>query len=337
MNNRNRRVVFLTLMAAVLCLAWTAASWAKPEVEVFEDETGQKAVNFHHPTLVDAPLGGVKRYYPDFSFYMDVSGDGYPELVACGENQTNGQVSCQVKDIHGKVDVCSFDILNANYEILRWVANVRFTGLPLYAYACGRRLADSAVECQLFDFATGALQKQFLAVPPGMDASSGLSLYMSDFDTDGNPATPEWGFAFRKASSGQVYLRLVNPLTGVQMMQTKVLNPNYAFSPGSIYFRDMDGDGIREIIGCARHRVTGQFACEVRKMTNGKLLKTFPLLTANHYVSMFSFSDFDGNSMTTEIIACGWHLGTKQLKCEVRKGDGKLYTSFLPLGNAFVP
>ncbi len=337
MNKTKKSVLFLALTAAVLCLVWAGASWALLEVEVVKDETGQKVVHFHQSTATDGPLGVVKRYYPDFSFYMDPSGDGHDDLVVCGEKQTNGQVSCQVKDIRGKADICSFDVLNADYEILRWVDDVYFAGLPVYAYACGRRLADSAAECQLFDFATGALKGQFLAVPPGMDVSSGLSVYMSYLDTDGNATTPEWGFAYRKASTGQVYFRVVNPLTGVLMMQTKVLNPNYAFSPGNTSLRDMDGDGVREIVGCARNRVTGQYACEVRKMTNGELLKTIPLLTPKHYVSSVSFLNFDNDPKSTEIIACGWHLGTKQLKCEVRKRDGKIYTSFFPLGNHFVP
>ena len=337
MNKANGSVLFLTLTAAVLCLAWAGASWAQPEVEVVKDETGHKVLHFHQRTATEGHLGVVKRYYPDFSFYPEVSGDGYNDLVVCGEKQTNGQVSCQVKDIRGKADICSFDLLSADYEILKWVDDVQFTGLPLYAYACGRRLSDNAVECQLFDFATGTPQGQFLAVPPGMDVNSGLSIYMSYFDTDGNSTTPEWGFAYRKASSEQVYLRVVNPLTGVQMMQTKVMNPNYTFGPGNTSQRDMDGDGVREIVGCARNRVTGQYACEVRKMTNGKLLKTIPLLTPKYYVYSVSFMNFDDNSKTMEIIACGWHLGTKQLKCEVRKRDGKIYTSFLPLGNHFVP
>ena len=247
-------------------------SLAQPKVAVVEDETDQKVLHFDLRAAAHGHVGVVKRYSPDFSFYPDVSGDGRNDLIVCGENQTNGQVSCQVKDIRGKAEICSFDVLNADYEIVKWVDHVEFPGLPCDAYACGRRLADNASECQLFDFSTGVLQGHFLVVPPGMDVNSGFSLYRYNLDTDGNSTTPEWGFAYRKAATEQVYFRVVNPLTGVKMMETKVMNPNYAFNPGSTNQYDMDGDGVKEIVGCGRNRVTGQYACEIRKMTNGKLL-----------------------------------------------------------------
>ncbi len=334
---RSKQSVLLLLIAGFLCLVWTATSWAWLEVQTTKLEAGKMVIHYTKNPVSEVAPGSVKRYNPNFSFYVNSNGDNYNDVLTCGENQKTGQVSCQIQDVHGKAPLCAFDLLTPGYDAGGSIQEQWFTGSQTFFVGCGVRLSDNALECQYFDRATCTLQGQFVAVPAGSDPYVGFNSYMGyGFDTDNDSTTPEFGFTYVDAATQQTYFRLVNPFTNRALVSIKILDPTYErwLYPNST---DMDGNNREELTTCARNRLSGQFVCEVRRLNNGGLIRTIPFLGPQYHVDDWSWNYYDNNSNTQEMIVCGWHLDSKQLRCQVKDYTGKVYANFYPLGDDYVP
>ena len=337
MTIRWKQSFLLLPIACLLCLVWTTTSWAWLEVQTTKVEAGKKVVRYSKHPVSQVAVGSVKRYNPDFNFYVNSNGDSYDDLLTCGENQKTGQISCQIQDVHGKAPLCAFDVLTPDYDTGPSIYETWFTGSQYFFVGCGVRLSDDALECQYFDRSTCALKGQFLAAPPGSDQHRGFNWYLGyGFDIDSDSTTPEFGFTYVDAATQQTFFRLVNPFTGVELVNIKMLGPTYDryLSPN---FTDMDGNNREELTTCARNRLSGQFVCEVRRLNNGTLIRTIPFLGPQYYVDDWSWNYYDNNSNTQEMIVCGWHLDSKQLRCQVKDYTGKVYANFYPLGDDYVP
>jgi len=114
----------------------------------------------------------ARRLDPYFTLYYDLTGDGIADIIACAENQSNGQINCQTINTATESVIGNMNILTPAYLVGNYLTIYDFNADDsLDGLACGIKLSDGSVECQIKDLKTGATVGvgQFVAIPPGSE------------------------------------------------------------------------------------------------------------------------------------------------------------------------
>ena len=337
-----KKICFLIFMA-VLVFIWEISAYGQLNVQVVKDDLGVERVVFTQARSDVSIMSVARRLNPDFTLYYDLTDDSIADIIACGENQSSGQIKCQTINTATKTVMANINILTPAYLVGTYLTIYDFNAdNSLDGLACGIRLSDGAVECQIKDLKTGASVGvgQFVAIPPGTDHDGELYSFSYSIytDVDGDSNTGEISFCWQKAADQQIYCRVVNPLTGIALTpDMKALNPNYDLDSYSASFSDVNADGKDELIACARNRVSGQFVCQVKNVTTGALIKNINLLTTSDYVADYIWADYAPAFTGEEIMACGWNTSTKQPRCEIKRLNDTLMKSINVLSPSVVP
>jgi hypothetical protein len=324
--------VLVCLAVAVLC-AQTAHGFL--EVQVMKNDKGQETYHFRRAPD-SAPVdraGAVSRQEPYFSYYYDFNGDSVADLMACGEDQGTGQVYCEVKNMLTNGVISHFNVLDPGYEVGNYLTVKDFTGGGHQeALACGMKYSDRSVACQVINPATGTVVvPTFTAVPAGIDPETGYSLN-TYVNVDGDWNTPEIALSWKKASTEQIYCRVLSPATrAVLMPTTPVLTPAYDFQPYSVSFTDVNANNKDELYCVARNRATGQTVCQFRNGETGSLIKDVGLLTSSDYVRSYQIGQYETSTTAYEIIACGWNTLSKQPWCQIKRINNTVFKTVKPV------
>ena len=337
-----KKICFLILMA-VLVFIWEISAYGQLDVQVVKDDFGVEKVVFTKTQSDVSIMSMARQLDPDFTLYYDLTGDSIADIIACAENQSNGQMKCQTINTATKTVMANIDILTPAYLVRSYLTISDFNADGSYdGLGCGIRLSDSAVECQIKDLKTGALVGvgQFVAIPPGTDHDGDLYSfsYSTYTDVDGDSNTREISFCWQKAADQQMYCRVLNPLAGAALTpDMKVLTPNYDLYSYSASFSDVNADGKDELVACARNRVSGQFVCQVENGSTGALIKNINLMTTSDYVADYTWANYDTAFTGEEIMACGWNTSTKQPKCQIKRLNNTLMKNINVLSPSYVP
>ncbi len=337
-----KKICFLILMA-VSVLTWEISAYGQLDVQVVKDDFGVERVVFTKAQNDVSIMSVARRIDPDFTLYYDLTGDSIADIIACAENQSNGQMRCQTINTATKTVMANINILTPAYLVGTYLTISDFNADSSYdGLACGIRISDSAVECQIKDLKTGASVGvgQFVAIPSGSDYDGSVYSFSYSIYTniDGDSNTREISFCWTKATDQQMYCRVVDPLIGTALTPNmKVLNPNYDLSIYSASFSDVNDDGNDELIACARNRISGQFVCQVENGSTGALIKNINLLTTSDYVADYAWADYAPAFAGEEIMACGWNTSTKQPRCEIKRLNNTLMKTINVLSPSFVP
>ena len=336
---RGRVVLGLVLIAvAFLCVQM---AYGFLDVQVVKNDTGvEKLVFKPAPDFEPIAQGPVQRRTPYFLPYYDWSGDGMPDVFACGENQDTGLVKCQSRDSITNVQLANFNLLTPEYSVSVYPYLVDINGDGKYELAaCGIKFSDNSVWCQMKNPANGAnIGSIFQVAPAGIVYEDGFSM-TTYLNVDGNPDTREMGVCWRKASNQQVYCRVYDSGTHAAMTpEMPVLSRNYDMSPSTPDFGDVNGDGKSELYAIARNRATGLTVWQVKTGETGALIKNVSLMSASDYVTNRQIGQYEAASAAYEMMACGWNTATKQPWCEIKRLDNTVFKTITPiLGPGYVP
>jgi hypothetical protein len=327
----------------IALFAFTSMSWAKMDVKK-TNENGVITLSFKSvepaskdvaPEVVPAV---VKRYDPSIdTYYLYYNADAVPDITACGENQSTGQVTCKIYNpLTGGV-LATVNILDGSYDLNPY--SVWFTDVngdsKIDAVGCGVKLSDHSVVCQIKTVSTGAVVKQFTAIPANTIGYGTLWYY--DFRI--SFGYPHWSVRYLQASNQQIYFKTVNPLTGATVVAPiPALNKFYDASLYSPDYTNINGVAGNELVTCARNHMSGQFVCEIKNGTTGALIKNITLLGTSDTMQTWGFdTNYDTLSAVDEFIGCGWLVTTRQPRCQIKKQDNTQFKLFNILDPTFVP
>jgi hypothetical protein len=324
----------------IALFAFTSMSWAKMNVKKTTEngvitltfESVDKAADKSAPEEATASV--VKRYDPSFETYHYYNTDAVPDITACGENQSSGQVTCKiVNPLSGGV-FATVNVLDGSYDLNPSAVvftNINGDSKP-EAVGCGVKLSDHSVVCQIKTVSTGAVVKQFTAVPAGIIDYQSYYRYSISFNS------PNWNIIYRQASNQQLYFKTVNPLTGATVAgPMPLLNKYYDVSTYTPWYTNINGDAGYEVVTCARNHATGQFLCEIRNASTGALIKNITLLSTTDVMDTYTYNNYDTSSAISEFIGCGWNVTTRQPKCQIKRQDNTIFKGFNVLDPTYVP
>jgi hypothetical protein len=332
--------LFLTAVSvAALIFFLIRPAGAEIEVQTVKGDTGVEMAIYKSLEIADVPASLIKRYMPVFDYFTDFTGDSIPDIMACGERQTDGQIICKIVDTATKAAVTTMKFLDPGYDLSPriMVADLNGDGTKEFI-ACGIKLSDKSAVCQTKTMSGSPFGKgQFTAIPSGIDLSQSFGLRSFGVDVDGNMATPEIAFTYTQASRQQMYVRIINPATGAVISSIALLSPSYEVSLWSANFTDTNDDGKTEVVTCGRNLATGQHVCQIKDAATGVLIKNINVMGKTDYISSQFVSDRLNEFPGDEIFACGWNMSTGQPKCQIRKIDGTLYRNLDILDSSFIP